>query len=66
MDEADEEFTEETMTAVRTLKASNGMNIEECVEFDFIAFLNNVEYEKIYEEVDRQLESAYNYLKELK
>ncbi len=66
MDEADEEFTEETMTAVRTLKASNGMGIEECVEFDFIAFLNNVEYDKMYEEVDRQFESAYKYLKELK
>ena len=66
MDEADEEFTEETMDAVRILKASNGMSIDECVEFDFIAFLNNVEYDKMYEEVDRQFESAYKYLKELK
>lgn len=65
MYEADEEFTEETMNAVRTLKASNGMSVEECVEFDFIAFLNNVEYDKMYEEVDRQFEAAYNYLKEI-
>ena len=65
MYEADEEFTEETMNAVRILKASNGMSVEECVEFDFIAFLNNVEYDKMYEEVDRQFEAAYNYLKEI-
>ncbi len=65
MDSADEEFTEETMEAVRTFKAYNGMSVAETVEFDFIAFLNNIEYDKQYEEVDRQFEAAYEYLKGL-
>ena len=65
MDKADEDFTEETMDAVRLFKAYNGMSVENTVEFDFIAYLNNIEYDKQYEEVDRQFEAAYNYLKEL-
>ena len=63
MYEADDEFTEETMEAVRVFKAANGMNIEETVDFDFIAFLNNIEYDNMYEEIDRQFEAAYEYLK---
>ena len=65
MDEADENFTEETMDAVRKFKAYNGMSSDPVVEFDFIAFINNIEYGKNYEEVDRQFEVAYNYLKGL-
>jgi peptidoglycan hydrolase-like protein with peptidoglycan-binding domain len=65
MDEADENFTEETMDAVRRFKAYNGMSSDPVVEFDFIAFINNIEYGKNYEEVDRQFEAAYNYLKGL-
>ena len=65
MEEADENFTEETMEAVRKFKAYNGMSMDPVVEFDFIAFINNIEYDKNYEEVDRQLEAAHNYLKGL-
>lgn len=63
MDEADENFTEETMDAVRIFKAYNGMGTDPLVNFDFIAYLNNIEYDKQYEEVDKQLEAAHNYLK---
>ncbi len=66
MDEADEEFTEESMDAVRLFKASNNMGTEPIVNFDFIAFLNNLEYNEIYYTVDRQFDAAYNYLKGLK
>ena len=66
MDEADEEFTEETMDAVRLFKASNNMGTEPIVNFDFIAFINNLEYDEIYYTVDRQLDAAHNYLKGLK
>ncbi|MBQ2940819.1 MAG: PDZ domain-containing protein [Clostridia bacterium] len=65
MEEADESFTEETMDAVRRFKAYNGMGTEPVVNFDFIAFINNIEYDKQYIEVDRQLEAAHNYLKGL-
>lgn len=64
-EEADEIFTEETMEAVREFKAYNGLGTEPFVDFDFIAFLNNIEYDKQYIEIDRQLEAAHNYLKGL-
>ncbi len=66
MEEADEEFTEETMDAVRTFKAANNMGSDPVVNFDFIAFINNLEYDEIYYTVDRQFDAAYNYLKGLK
>ncbi len=62
MEEADENFDEETMNAVRTFKAYNNMGTDPLVNFDFIAYLNNIEYDKQYEEVDRQLEAALEYL----
>ena len=65
MDEADEVFTEETMEAVQEYKAYNGMLPLAVVDFDFIAYLNNVEYNKMYIEVDKQLEAATKYLEEL-
>ncbi|MDO5479238.1 MAG: S41 family peptidase [Clostridia bacterium] len=65
MEEADDKFTEETMDAVRLFKLYNGMNTDPFVEFDFIAYLNNIEYDKQYEEVDRQFDAAYEYLKGL-
>ena len=39
------------------------MGTDPLVNFDFIAYLNNIEYDKQYEEVDKQLEAAHNYLK---
>ena len=65
MDEADEVFTEETMDAVQEYKAYNGMLPLAVVDFDLIAYLNNVEYNKMYIEVDKQLEAATKYLEEL-
>ncbi len=66
MEEADENFTEETMEAVRYFKASNGMGAAPVVDIDFLAYINNIEYNEMYYTVDRQLDAAHEYLKGLK
>ncbi len=66
LDEADENFDEETMDAVRYFKIALSLDPTPLVDMDFLTCLGGIEYDEIYLTNDRQFDSAYEYLKGLK
>lgn len=65
MNEADEKADDETMEAIALMKSAYGADPTVKADIDFLAYLNSVEYGKLYVTNDRQLSAAWEYLKGL-
>lgn len=65
LDAADETFDEDTAFAVRLFKAYQGLMPTKEADGEFNVYLNNIEYDREYITVDRQLDAAFNYLEGL-
>lgn len=66
LDEADNVADADTMEAVALLKTSYGSDPIKKADIDFLAYINSIDYSKIYKTNDRQLKAAWDYLKGLK
>ena len=66
LDKADNVADADTMEAVALLKTSYGSDPIKKSDIDFLAYINSIDYSKIYKTNDRQLKAAWDYLKGLK
>ena len=66
LDEADNVADADTMEAVALLKTAYGSDPIKKADIDFLAYINSIDYSKIYKTNDRQLKAAWDYLKGLK
>ena len=65
LDTADEQFGEDTAKAVQFFKAYQGLMPTKQADGEFNVYLNNIEYDREYVTVDRQLDAAFSYLEGL-
>lgn len=63
LENADEKFDSDSMKAVQLCKATYGMEPSPLVDVEFLYYINNIEYDRLYVTIDRQLEAAVEYLK---
>ncbi len=66
LDKADNVADADTMEAVALLKTAYGSDPIKKADIDFLAYINSIDYSKIYKTNDRQLKAAWDYLKGLK
>ena len=66
LDKADNVADADTMEAVALLRTSYGSDPIKKADIDFLAYINSIDYSKIYKTNDRQLKAAWDYLKGLK
>ena len=66
MENADETADSETMDAIALFKTTYGADPEREADINFLAYINSIDYSKVYKTNDRQLKAAWDYLKGLK